>query len=1401
VCLGSVEARKAQTSAAVRESWAAKRKDATFKKDMARQQTLQYQMKKKDGRPVTNPEGFQSKTRVHDATRPERGGRYARTVEKAPATLGTNVPVWAKYSRRADGTLELDAERSTFRYKLPTGKSMDQIAAHLSQLAYSNYSLDNFEEALVAASDVPAFAPARGAAPPTRSDICMGASMEHCYVELSLSHCKELQYAYVVADERGNDANEIVVRLLEQIDPAEYTPYGGEEPFAGYVLDDAPIAFTLSTRTMRVPDDPATIGECGQLFVYDCTGDKNLFYGIVNRDKLEEYEAQLARSAQAAAAIVHARRAKIDLVAAAVPLVAQVRQKVQAARDVGGARSGMLQVVLTKNGERWTPMFCRHGKRGDNPCQFSMRFSRKGGKVKNKEAGGSPLSDPPDDPNKVVHEYKVIDHRSAIQFRVRHRYCLKHKQWESDTDHTTIGRDGIALSEDIVFPGNSKIGVTAAGLDFVDREFRRSGNASSVRRALFSTWGEQLQHDLAALIPSLTFEERRLVKDLIVPQLVVQMQQDLPDIGWLKIAFQALHKVRRRPQIERLMLSLAVIAGDKVDLDFGHTVSGCITTNSTPGAEQQQLDPAEQSRGEPHIAERRDVARQVTRTTYEATTLVVIGQGRIPIMPAMVCGGPESHEQAEKNFFTWFLRERVARLGPFLAAPAIVSTDKMAADERWIRDMLKAAAPLAFAEFGEHAVSVQQDSPHEKNSQTTKLPKSAPNYAAASFAIGGVISDLLGPPGVPTKHDLAVAGCGATLVEMTELVDSMRHSMLDPKLGLVAKRLSCSTLELEAVYLQRVLLTESLQEVDPSMAAFFQKVIDNDLIEGLAWQYLMDIPRYEEIVMRAVGALGLGSDDCVLATGYHDHRPGEYNKAAMEKFDTKLICGVAKPPRSVLANFVRSCGRDAEVVCPQRAPIDALRFIGGLAGASAWYKNIWPSSATADGMDEVHEVARISGIVARQQPCQKTLQPVTADDVTGLIGRSGGGGITDNPKHEKQIQKLTAPKKQPMPVRMLCLVEASRSAFSSSHGTVAAEQANFAKVHERSWAGIKTREGSQCYLDCDWIDTLFSILARWKKALTPPGERREQDAKLAVLFDSLERDLTTIVEQQQSYATYYTDLKAYRPEHATAESLLAEGFTAHAKGPASDDEKQAMKEAIAQLMKDPSVVDGKSVWLWVADRVKTRRAGWVHAFMKAEIAKDSRARDALAEHFVSAPVEFDDESDFETPETMVDQFEMDGMLEELHSTQETAGVDQALAGWSPAAVNAMLAHDIEGIGSAVAQPAMVPMALAFTVILTANCIVYSISESPYKILQGGARITLASMPRCTLHGRWIRPSWLGGLLPPSMRCSHTTLKALAVPSPSLQWCLWPWSLPSFSQQLVYIPLVSPPTKFYKVVPG
>ena len=77
--------------------------------------------------------------------------------------------------------------------------------------------------------------------------------------------------------------------------------------------------------------------------------------------------------------------------------------------------------------------------------------------------------------------------------------------------------------------------------------------------------------------------EKPILKALSGAQKREALMADLPPARWFQTVFLAYYHVIRAPQVAALEQSMILVFGGSFSMDFGHTASGCITTNTSAG--------------------------------------------------------------------------------------------------------------------------------------------------------------------------------------------------------------------------------------------------------------------------------------------------------------------------------------------------------------------------------------------------------------------------------------------------------------------------------------------------------------------------------------------------------------------------------------------------------------------------------------------------------------------------------------------------------------------------------------------------------------------------------------------------------------------------------------------------
>ena len=70
---------------------------------------------------------------------------------------------------------------------------------------------------------------------------------------------------------------------------------------------------------------------------------------------------------------------------------------------------------------------------------------------------------------------------------------------------------------------------------------------------------------------------------------------------------------------------------------------------------------------------------------------------------------------------------------------------------------------------------------------------------------------------------------------------------------------------------------------------------------------------------------------------------------------------------------------------------------------------------------------------------------------------------------------------------------------------------------------------------------------------------------------------------------------------------------------------QTLRAAIDEWVADPTVAGNKTVWVWLASRLRTRQPGWVVSLVKTLVSDNENARFALSRHHLPTPAVIDEE--------------------------------------------------------------------------------------------------------------------------------------------------------------------------------
>jgi hypothetical protein len=570
-CEGSPGKRQVAQSKNRKSAATEKRRKVAVNRCMQQQAGRQRSAKQKRGRPLTNGDGWKKQGNTLDRNNEDLGGRYPRNFEKVPKNLGTAIPIVAVYKTTEQAGVSMDPTASIWAYPLPAGKTHHDCDSYLAQNSFRGFSSAGMEAAVIAAEAYPPTSVVPSdARPPMREELLSDdSSLVGSYIRLyPCDLALDGGYCYIIDHDVGS--GDINLRMLYQVDDRNYKEFHDRQylPFPLAVLDKD---FAFDMRPVeRVTEEQVNpyIREVGQLFVM-CPR-SGLCYGIVNLPELQSHEANVRASDEASAKRVATLRADFNTKLQGDAEARELRRQLHASVHGDRKRSQVVELYLTdETGQRTMPPSCRLGAPGT--CMFGakpehIRFGSKGR-------------------HDASYEYKIVDVDCALQFAPLRYYCSTHQQWESTTGKhcsSLVGHNGIGLSQNVAFPGRSRVGITAAALALVVREMRETGNASATRRAIHRRWLDTARAAVQFTGRGLTTLARQKLRQEAA-QLGQQIRVDLPDSKWFQTMYLAHFKAIRQYQVAALEQSLALVLGGTVGLDFGHTVSGCITTNSRSG--------------------------------------------------------------------------------------------------------------------------------------------------------------------------------------------------------------------------------------------------------------------------------------------------------------------------------------------------------------------------------------------------------------------------------------------------------------------------------------------------------------------------------------------------------------------------------------------------------------------------------------------------------------------------------------------------------------------------------------------------------------------------------------------------------------------------------------------------
>ena len=960
-CSGSTEQRKAQRSANHRARESLKRDSKNADRAVSMQANRTRDSKQRPGKQVTNAEAVNSRFRLYDSKKPDDGGRLPISATEAPrGTMGAQLPVIAFFEAGATpGIQEVDPIRSVYVHKLPWGKTPREIEAFIAAQSYNGYTLMNVESVVAALSaseadtNTVAFVPGVGPSEQATAGGGQIESMLWCYI-----HLRDEVYGVVVAELDG-DPPSLRYRVLRRVSADEFRPYNWDrhamEPFPGVELDPdatgANVAFALTDDLATVADETgpnSAVLNAGRLFVFCPT--TQLFYGVVNLDAQADHDEHVNAAAAAMAGRQHAAstRRPVDVAAVSRPELMDLRAKLRPSNIhlVTPPPKELVELYLMKGGREYTPPVCREGAESKDCVFTTSRFSRKGRKSGRTGA-------------EVQRDYKLITPFRVQSFVVKYHYCKTHNRWECCTGTVCgdlIGKNGVTLSVDVLFPMGSKHGITAAAVTLLCQWYATLGSRARVRRSFLDAWVRHREAELEAVMPSLSATERAGLRELAAQERL-QMQADLPAPLWFQNVFLAVHFCWISPRVKKATKLLWLVCGQWVQIDFGHTpASNTLSTTSAvagPDDLPSALDAGESGQGELRSADLRMTTRTRSTATFQADTMVAVGQGGFELVPHLICP-TESHEMVSTLLLDPLMAHRLQHLGPFLGALSLISSDKMASDDAFFRSQIRRMFPLAYAEFSDYMCVFVQDLPHASRKLLDRLSKHCDGYSSMTFVMKDAFTRILCRDGCATKFALAVrrgildSSPAPTKAVMGSLA-AMRSKALAGSIA-TAERLGIAIDELLGVCLYRIIQNGSCQGVPRDVTVFFQHAIDDGLLELLPWRYLMSEKRYFEVIDLSIAKFGLTDTGCSLATGYVD------GVATLGLDDARALYGAMTPPRPILAKVVAACGRDVEKYCPQACYIDTTTFVGEISRATTFYFHVWP--ATPEGKVRTAHPAR-----------------------------------------------------------------------------------------------------------------------------------------------------------------------------------------------------------------------------------------------------------------------------------------------------------------------------------------------------------------------------------------------------------------------------------------------------------
>jgi len=1063
--------------------------------------------------------------------------------------------------------------------------------------------------------------------------------------------------------------------VFDESDDGLSAQYTGPALFEGMCIEKDWPPYAMSTRVMQVEDTDLNVVNAGMLFAFEpaCAAHKkDLFFGIENVDAhVAAQEAATEASARQRRHIAARCLESQDHARRFAPEMDALRRSI-ATFQPSDAPLAELIVELERLGRPVGAHYLnRHlrceGATDGSCCNWETGLSRYG---RTKAPAGE---------QKIVRCIMDVDKPKLFQLRTYtctnpdHRVASKRidklvaPKYDVRSQHiaaTIIGVDSVTVSHGVHFISKSQNAVTAALMDWMMTQCSESANFSKIHRSLFDLWA---QHRLQEFERWVKNHRVSIIDGLMIGELIVEhrehLRRCLPSAQQLGHIVLAVHNVIFKGLVAKLEAALAAVNGGHIGYDGGHTGSTTISVDMEAATTQlDAADVAASQAGSTRGERQPGVPRSRNRSYVSAIVLNGTGWNGGPITAGKIIPS-ESHPAIEKNLLEPVTASRARLLGAVHAAPAVVSTDSIRRDFKWLHAYMRNVAPQAYAKFGDFFLVVVADLPHATRLLTKPLPVVHVDYGTCAFCVQATTSRLLRPAEPPSYWDLVIIGMepmhqwhAMAMMDSpgSSAKDSVSESM-DAEYNIVndngaRARLPCH--DIVAVHIRRVLDGRSVTCVPSPVRELVESWIQSEAAEGLPWSRLMNTQRYDEILGMAAHAFGM-------------------SLAAVKK-----QVGPCSPPQLILQSFVRSwCQHDASKIplcysAPRQNFIDQLHLVKELANIFSWFdcqRSGTPERAQA-AVQMLHELSDSSAAPAstRRGFDDGLIERVTSQDVGKLIGLrtcSAKDGVTSRNEALEAVRKLICPAgaKGGLVLRGMC--NAAVVQRMPSHGTVAAEQTNMVDIRAADWAGRKEYGLVVAILEQKFLQTIRRNYASIRSEMLAAHLRHDKDKRLTVQMDNFESAMHDILDSggRSSYAQYYEKLLSWEPVRETVESLQAKGFTVHSKGPYSARELELLREAVSDY--DPHEIEDDEVLKWLAAKVGTRSA----ASVCVQLARMARANEiSLAalpatcvptEQTASAASEGDtiDESD---PSTID---ESDGAADQLSNDDDSGSEDEEQA--------------------------------------------------------------------------------------------------------------------------------------------